>query len=464
MSQYIGFNLGREEYVIPILVVQEIMKPAQTTKLPHTPQHVLGIINLRGKTISVIDLKRKLGLYSDDSESGGNVIVTNIGRVTFGVKVDAITGVMNIEEDAIKRDIELICKKDTDECLRGVANLGDNRMVLIIDLSRLLNRDEIAMMATVDTGQQEDKTRVDDTALHTDLEVDIGQTDQERPGSDKEPGAEKNQEQASAAASTTDDAALPKDGERFVQEVKEAFEKSVADKGFEKDIVDNIMQEVQTLIEAFANGDIERAENAIVAISSYGERDLLSEVGRMTRRLHNSFKDFKQMIDPRLHDIAHDDMPDMTDKLEWVITRTDEAAGKTIEIAEKNQSKLSVLMDKLDSIEGKLNALGCTHQEETISLGFVKAELSEVSNDFFEIMLAQEFQDLTGQILKRVIRLVKELEEQLLQLVLYFGVKADATRGEEKKAEEVHGPQIKTGEGIAADQGDVDALLAEFGF
>ncbi|KJU83521.1 Chemotaxis phosphatase, CheZ [Candidatus Magnetobacterium bavaricum] len=445
MPQYIGFNLGKEEYVIPILVVQEIMKPTQTTKLPHTPQHVLGIINLRGKTISVIDLKRKLELYSGDSDPGGNIIVTSIGRVTFGVKVDSITGVMNIEEDVIKRDIELICKRDTEECLRGVANLGDNRMVLIMDLSKMLNRDDLAMMAAAEA--EEDTTH--DTAANTAMFDPTGS------------GKPDNEEVTKA---TSYDTVAPKGGESFVQGVKEAFEKSIVDKGGEKSLVDKIMSEVQGLIEAFSDGDTEKAERAIMAISSYGERDLFSEVGKMTRRLHDSFKDFKLLIDPRLHDIAHDDMPDMTDKLQWVITKTDEAAGKTIEIAEKNQSKLSVLMAKLDSIEGKLNALDCIHTEETVSLSFVKTELSEISNDFFEIMLAQEFQDLTGQILKKVIMVVKELEEQLLQLVVYFGVKADGTRAEEKKAEETHGPQIKSGEGIVTDQGDVDALLAEFGF
>ncbi|MBF0316567.1 MAG: protein phosphatase CheZ [Nitrospirae bacterium] len=441
MTQYIGFNLGKEEYVIPILVVQEIMKPSQTTKLPHTPRHVLGIINLRGKTISVIDLKRKLGLDSCDSEPKGNIIVTGIGRVTFGVKVDSITGVMNIEEDAIKRDIELVCRRDTEECLRGIANLGDNRMVLVIDLAKMLNRDDLAMMATTETEEH-----------HVVMADSIGSDNA---------NIEKTEDEEVTLPSS-DETVAPKGGERFVQGVKEAFEKSLVDRGGEKGLVDKIMVEVQGLIEAFADGDTEKAERAIMAISSYGERDLFSEVGKMTRRLHDSFKDFKQMIDPRLHDIAHDDMPDMTDKLQWVITKTDEAAGKTIEIAEKNQSKLSVLMDKLDAVEGKLNTLDCT--QETISLNFIKTELSEVGNDFFEIMLAQEFQDLTGQILKKVIRLVKELEEQLLQLVVYFGVKADATRVDEKKAEEVHGPQIKEGEGIMSDQGDVDALLAEFGF
>ncbi|KJU85410.1 chemotaxis protein CheZ [Candidatus Magnetobacterium bavaricum] len=441
MAQYIGFNLGREEYVIPILVVQEIMKPTQTTKLPHTPQHVLGIINLRGKAISVIDLKRKLGLDSGDSDPKGNVIVTGIGRVTFGVKVDSITGVMNIEEDAIKRDIELICRRDTEECLRGVANLGDNRMVLIIDLSKMLNRDDLAMMAAAETA--EDHTAMIETIDSCD--ADIGKSDTE-------------------GGTVPTDSVIPRDGEMFVQGVKEAFEKSIIDKGGEKGLVDKIMAEVQGLIEAFADGDTEKAERAIMAISSYGERDLFSEVGKMTRKLHDSFKNFEQMIDPRLHDIARDDMPKVTDELQWVIAKTDEAAGKTIEIAEKNQSKLSVLMNKLDDIEGKLNTMDCTHPDETVSLSFIKTELSEVSNDFFEIMLAQEFQDLTGQILKRVIRLVKELEEQLLQLVVYFGVKADAKKADATKVKELHGPHIKTAEGVVADQGDVDALLAEFGF
>ncbi len=477
MSQYIGFTLGKEEYVISILVVQEIMKPAQTTKLPHTPQHVLGIINLRGKTISVIDLKRKLGLDSDCSELGGKVIVTNIGRVTFGVKVDTITGVMEIDDNTITRDIELVCNRNNDECLRGVANLGENRMVIIIDLSKILNKDDMEMLSAGSNRETEIDYTVKSPAMMPledmpekgPIEKGNGKISERLDAVEQNETAEHDddvtgQQQVSEAVDNTSaQKTAPKSGDDFVQEVQEAFEKSVGEKGFEQGLVHKIMDEVKGLIDAFANGDIEKAEKVIMSLSNYGERDLFSEVGKMTRKLHDSFNIFKQLIDPRLADIAQDDMPEVTDKLEWVITKTDEAAGKTIGIAERNQSKLEELMTKLDFVEEKLNELDCTHSEEKVSLSFVKTELSEISNDFIEIMLAQEFQDLTGQILKKVIRLVRELEEQLLRLVVYFGT-PEGKKAEVKKPEELAGPQIKAGEGIMSQQGDVDALLAEFGF
>jgi chemotaxis protein CheZ len=152
-------------------------------------------------------------------------------------------------------------------------------------------------------------------------------------------------------------------------------------------------------------------------------------------------------------------MPDAHDKLEWVITKTEDAATKTITIAETNQAKLSVIQAKLDMMEEEYEALVPGAGKDTFE--FVKSELSEINDDFLEIMLAQEFQDLTGQILRKVIKLVRDLEGQLVKLVLMFGVKVEPQL---KQKGDTAGPQIRESEEAFADQEDVDAMLADFGF
>ncbi len=96
MRQYIGFILGKNEYTVPILKVQEIIKLPQITKMPGVPYYVEGVTNLRGRVIPIINLKRILGIPEENN--AGKVIVISSGKITFGALVDDITGVINIDE------------------------------------------------------------------------------------------------------------------------------------------------------------------------------------------------------------------------------------------------------------------------------------------------------------------------------------------------------------------------------
>ncbi|MEO5357079.1 MAG: protein phosphatase CheZ [Nitrospirae bacterium YQR-1] len=422
MGQYIGFNIGREEYVIPILIVQEIMKPAQTTVLPHCRDFVLGIISLRGKTITIIDLRQKLGLFDTGSHGEGNVIVVNLGRIIFGVKVDSITGVMNIDEGTIVNDVGFV-GTNSDGCLKGVANLGAGRMVLMLDLTKLLSLEEISLIG-------EDIVNSECTA-----DGDIVVTKR----------------------------VTTMGGDFFVKEVRDAIHKSTANKGLDEDLTLRLMENVNKLLESFAGGDIESAEKAIEELSSFGDREMFSEIGKMTRRLHDSIKEFKYLLNPKLKNLAEGEMSEASDNLEWVITKTEDSANRTISIAEKNQAKITELLAEIDSFQ-KLHQTTNVKDENNGFPAFLKQELNDMNSDFLEIMLAQEFQDLTGQILRKVIRLVRDLEDQLVKLVMMFGVRVDAKQPAASPVDKPHGPHIKPSESIVSDQSDVDALLAEFGF
>ncbi|MCI4626366.1 MAG: protein phosphatase CheZ [Candidatus Magnetoovum sp. WYHC-5] len=429
MGQYIGFNLGREEYVVPILMVQEIMKPAQTTKLPNLSPYIKGIINLRGKTIALLDLKDRLGLIYDSPDTDGKVIVLNMGKITFGICVDGITGVMNIDNSIVKTNIALV-DDDADKCIKGIVNLTDTRMVMILDMTKLLSVDDMSLLVDDITNTEE---MADGTVIVTKRVQTMG-------------------------------------GELFVREIKDKFIKASKERGVEQDQINAIMEEVQKLLDCFSSGDIAGAEEAIAKLSSYGEKEIFSEVGKMTRKLHDSLNDFKNLIDPRLKDLAEGDVPDAADKLLWVISKTEEAASKSITIAEKNQSEISQMNLSLDIIEEMLAKNGADAGAGKDAIELIRSGLAGIDNDFMDLMLAQEYQDLTGQIIKKVLKMVAQVEADLITLVKVFGVKVETPKKSlDEKIENIEqgilpGPQIKAGDNVLAGQGDIDDLLAEFGF
>ncbi|MEO5361121.1 MAG: protein phosphatase CheZ [Nitrospirota bacterium] len=413
MGQYIGFNLGKEEYVIPIVRVQEIMKPSQVTRLPQTPVNVSGILNLRGKTISVINLRDRLGLSYEDAPNTGNVIVVNLGKITFGMKVGAITGVMNIERDMVKTDIPYVSGTEN-SCVSGIAKMNNGKMVILLDFPKLLALEDSSLLEDDIVSSEE---TLDGTTIVTKRVMTIG-------------------------------------GEFFVKEVRESFVKTAATKGIDNSAVEKIMADVQRLLGAFASADVEEAEKAIDELSRFGNKEMFSKIGRMTRNLHDSLGEFKRLLDLGLGVTGEEGSPDAQDKLEWVISKTEDAASKTIAIAEKNQAKISAMHEKLEMLDEQFEMSVPGAGKGTFD--FMKLDLNEISEDFLEIMLAQEFQDITGQILRKVITLVRELEGQLVKLILMFGVKS------ETPAKPAAAPQAD--ETVFAAQEDVDAMLAEFGF
>ncbi len=420
MEQYIGFKLGAEEFALPILMVQEIVRPSDMIRPPNIPDYVIGLMNLRGKAIPVIDLRKRLSIEGDNSELESKVLVVNIGSVTFGSKVDAIIGVMNIEDSMIE-NIESkvdVITGETNEYVKGIANVNENRMVLLMDFKKFLNLIDSSLL--------------EDEVLNTKV-LDNGKVE------------------VTKKVSTMG-------GEVIVKEVKDAIKKGANEKGLGDETVNLIMEQVQNLLDSMACGDFEKAEKAVLELSSFSNREIYSELGKITRNLHDSLIEFKKLIDPKLTSVTRDDMPEAADKLQWVMSKTDEAATKVIGIAERNLALQSGLSKSLEVVEKRINKLKKNTKEEKEAIASIKQGFLEMNADFVEIMLAQEFQDITGQILKKVISLVSDMEAQLVSLVRIFGVKG------EKQTEEMAGPQIKEAENVLSGQDDVDDLLSDLGF
>ncbi len=236
------------------------------------------------------------------------------------------------------------------------------------------------------------------------------------------------------------------------------LEENVRERGQATDGLDEMFEEVEKLLSAFSKGDIEAAEHAIESIATLGERKIFSEVGKITRNLHDALGGFKNIVDPRLKSLTQEEMPEASDKLQFVIEKTSDSAHKTMNIAEKYMSLQSEMSKRLVDVENEL--AGKMSDSIGESIAFVKENLAEMNNGLMDIMLAQEYQDITGQILRKVMALISELELELVDLVRIFGSKVEA----QKSSDELSGPQIKDSEDVLANQDDVDSLLSDLGF
>lgn len=142
MKQYIGFHLNKNEYMIPILTVREIITMPSITVLPNLPPYMEGITNLRGTVIPIVNLKHLL--HSGNGEMPSKtIIVISAGRITFGIIVDGITGVVKVDEAQIEPSDKLISTNA--ELLEGVAKIG-NRLIVLLNTKKILPLDDMSLL------------------------------------------------------------------------------------------------------------------------------------------------------------------------------------------------------------------------------------------------------------------------------------------------------------------------------
>ncbi len=130
------FFLDREEYGVDVRQVQEIRRLSEITTVPRAPDFIRGVINLRGRILPVLDLKRKLGLGEVESRRATRIVVVRIGERLLGLLVDGASQVLKVPVSRIEPPPEEVQEKGGDY-IRGVAKL-DDRLIIVVDLGRLL--------------------------------------------------------------------------------------------------------------------------------------------------------------------------------------------------------------------------------------------------------------------------------------------------------------------------------------
>ncbi len=149
-AHLVCFRVGREIYGVDIFVVREIVKAQEITTVPGASDYVLGIINLRGKIISVVDLAQRLGLGKSKIDRGSRILVVDLEGFTVGFLVDAATEVLKLAPEAIEATPEELKGSFQDDYLEGVGKLKD-RLVIILNPGNLLAEGEASAMAAAES-------------------------------------------------------------------------------------------------------------------------------------------------------------------------------------------------------------------------------------------------------------------------------------------------------------------------
>ncbi|MDB1123317.1 protein phosphatase CheZ [Vibrio algarum] len=236
------------------------------------------------------------------------------------------------------------------------------------------------------------------------------------------------------------------------------------------------LEQAHKIVALLEDGKQEDANDIVMSILQGRENPIVNEVGALTRDLHTALDQFK--FDPRMSVIANEEIPDARDRLEYVMAKTELAANKTMDAVERSLPIADKLHESLLQVRPTWNELMkgrielsefkslCLHIDDLLSQ--VEGDSTELRSQLTEILMAQDFQDLTGQIITRVITLVREVEERLVDILTAFGVENINEESEvtKKSSSEAEGPIINPHEreDAVSSQDDVDDLLSSLGF
>jgi chemotaxis protein CheZ len=246
------------------------------------------------------------------------------------------------------------------------------------------------------------------------------------------------------------------------------------------DMKAQMLAKARELVASIEADDEDAVSRLIDDLGKNRESDLFVELGKLTRELHDSLNSFR--LDSRISELAEREIPDAKERLNYVVTLTEQAAHRTLNAVEG-------MLPISEALEQRAGGLGEEWQrfrsrdmsaEEFRSLSRqIEEFLSQVGDDaralhrsLSEVLMAQDFQDLTGQVIRRVIRLVQDVEENLVRLIRITGERfVQAERKDEKEQEKESNrqgigpavPGVDAG-GVVSGQDEVDDLLSSLGF
>jgi purine-binding chemotaxis protein CheW len=144
-SQFLTFRLAEDIFAIDVIMAKEVLDFADVTKVPQTPDYMLGVINLRGSVVPVVDMRLKFGMPETDMTRDSCIIVVEVDvegeAVTVGALADSVQEVMDIEENQIEPPPRIGTKLNT-EFIKGMGNLGE-KFVIILDINKVFSADDL---------------------------------------------------------------------------------------------------------------------------------------------------------------------------------------------------------------------------------------------------------------------------------------------------------------------------------
>lgn len=144
LLQLVTFVVGNEEFAIPILSVQEINRMMQITQVPQSPDFIEGVINLRGKIIPVMDLRKRFGLGELENTVDCRIVVIEVSNRVIGFTVDRVNEVLRVNADIVDPPPPMVCGIDSDY-VQGVGKL-DDRLLILLNLDRLFSEEDLELV------------------------------------------------------------------------------------------------------------------------------------------------------------------------------------------------------------------------------------------------------------------------------------------------------------------------------
>lgn len=225
--------------------------------------------------------------------------------------------------------------------------------------------------------------------------------------------------------------------------------------------IDQYLPQIEQLLETARAGDEERFHAQLDDLTSMRERSLFQDIGRLTRQLHESLTNFQ--LDSRVAALATADFPDARDRLDRVIAMTEKSAHQTIDLIEAAVPVVEELATSAASLNSNLAAAEDAGSSESIEQArrFSSAaseQATQLRQTLSDVLIAQNFQDLSGQIIRDIIRLVKEVEDTLVNMVRISGGSAQLVEQQARARRQAEDGQR------AKNQDDVDDILSSLGF
>lgn len=234
------------------------------------------------------------------------------------------------------------------------------------------------------------------------------------------------------------------------------------------------LEQARLLVQQLESGDESAVPQTLEALSPLRESHLFQELGKLTRDLHSTLNNFQ--LDSRIAGLTEKDIPDAKERLNYVIVMTQQAADRTLTSIEKVQPLTEELSNRSLDLQKKwdrfrnrdmqVEEFRKLSKELETYFEWLRDNVPAIQGHISDIMMAQDFQDLTGQIIKRVINLVHEVETSLVDLIRITGSHmARKSESIDEKDTSPAGPAVPgVDKGVVGGQDEVDDLLSSLGF
>lgn len=237
-----------------------------------------------------------------------------------------------------------------------------------------------------------------------------------------------------------------------------------------------VLATAERLVVEMRSGNEDQAARALDDLVRAREVSLFQELGKLTREFHDALASFR--VDSRVSDLAEKDIPDARERLNHVITMTQNAADRTMSAVEHSLPLVEDIANVAVNLRSQwqrfqkreMNAQEFRELAKSIDvfLGTTETKSADLKSKLNDVLMAQDFQDLTGQIIKRVITLVEDVEANLVNLIKISSHKVVPvnTHPEYRESIKAEGPVVPgvVTNGAVAGQDAVDDLLSSLGF